>query len=82
MGWGGTSPHGLTKSITHHAVLQTREEVSSLQAVLDAPLRTVVSLELDHVSLEQPLTEAVLVTPFILPVLKYMSLISLTCDIT
>ena len=59
-----------TKSITHHAVLQTREEVPSLQAVLDAPLRAVVSLELDHVSLEQPLTEAVLMTSFILPVLK------------
>ena len=59
-----------TKSITHHAVLQTREEVSSLQAVLDAHIRAVVSLELDHVSLEQPLTEAVLMTPFILPILK------------
>ena len=36
----------------------------------DAALGTVVSLELDHVPLEQPLTEAVLVTPLKLPVLK------------
>ena len=70
MRWVGTSPHGLKKSLTYYAVLQPREEVSSLQTVLDAPLRAVVSLELDHVSLEQPLTEAVLMTPFILPVLK------------
>ena len=55
---------------THHAILQACEEVSIVQTVPDASLRAVVSLGLDHVSLEQPLTEAVLVTPLILPVLK------------
>ena len=57
---------------THQAVLQAREEVSGLQAVLDAFLRAVVSPELDHVALEQPLVEAVLITSLILPELKQM----------
>lgn len=58
--------------VTHQTILQTREEVSGLQAVLDALLRAVVSLKLDHVPLEQTLVEAVLVASLILPVLKQM----------
>ena len=58
------------RGTTHHAVLQACEEVASLQTVPDAALGAVVSLELGHVPLEQPLTEAVLVTTLILPELK------------
>ena len=64
---------------THHAVLQPRKEVAVIQTVLDAFFWAVFSLELDHVSLEQPEVEAVLIATFMLPILK--QIVSLYTDI-